>query len=833
MAVKKSELYRSLWESADQLRGGMDASQYKNYVLVLLFVKYVSDKYAGIPYADVVVPDGGSFSDMVRLRGTKNIGEGINIILGKLADANNLRGIIDVADFNDADMLGDGQEMQDRLSNLIAIFENPALDFRRNRAEGDDLLGDAYEYLMRHFATESGKSKGQFYTPAEVSTVMARVIGIHKIPKRPNGKKVQVTIYDMTCGSGSLLLRAAAAAPDHVTVSLYGQEKDNATYFIARMNMILHGQAAAVIERGDTLATPRFMDGEALKRFDYAVANPPFSSKAWSNGVNTIEDVFERFIFGTPPRKNGDYAFLQHMLRSLNSTGKAAIILPHGVLFRGNSEAIIRRNIVERGYIRGIIGLPPNLFYGTGIPACIIVLDKEGAGKERPIFMIDASRGFRKDGNKNRLRHQDIHRIVDVFNRQEDVQRYSRLVPYSEIEANDFNLNIPRYIDTSDPEDLHDIEAHLRGGIPDSDIEALDRYWTVFPTLKGQLFEPADRSGYSYLVGSPANIRRTIYNHREFQGYTSRMRADFDTWKTAHTPQMQAIKTGDRANVLIDTISEALLVRFGTDTLLDKYDVYQRLMTYWADVMQDDVTLLVVEGWQSAARLREIVKPPKKKKGEGDDQKKEGEKKEKPDLVVGKKEYKAEVIPIELVIRRYFAREQAAIDDLTAQIDALTAEIDQLDEEHSGEDGLLAEARTEKGKLTATEVKKRLKAIGDDADYADEAALLTQVTALFDKRSRLDKQRKDAQATLSEQVFIKYSALPEEEIKTLVVDDKWLATLTTEIGAELERVSGALATRVRQLADRYAAPLPELEATAHALRGKVDAHLKAMGFTWG
>src|SRR5438270_7910867 len=413
MAIKKSELYSSLWQSCDELRGGMDASQYKDYVLVLLFVKYVSDKYAGQPSALIEVPEGGSFADMVALKGNKEIGDKINKIIAKLAEANDLKGVIDVADFNDADKLRKRKEIQDRLSNLVAIFENPALNFHKNRAEGDDILGDAYEYLMRHFATESGKSKGQFYTPAEVSRIMAQILGI-----RNTKTSADTSVYDPTCGSGSLLLKVGDEAGTAVT--LYGQEKDVATAGLARMNMILHNNPTAAIHGGQsTLAAPFFKDGDALKTFDYVVANPPFSDKRWSTGFAPSTDPFDRFkSFGTPPARQGDYGYLLHIVRSLKSTGKGACILPHGVLFRGNAEADIRRALVRKGYIKGIIGLPPNLFYGTGIPACIVVIDKEDAQASKGILMIDASGGFMKDGPKNRLRSMDIHKIVDAFNKR-------------------------------------------------------------------------------------------------------------------------------------------------------------------------------------------------------------------------------------------------------------------------------------------------------------------------------------------------------------------------------------------------------------------------------
>jgi type I restriction enzyme M protein len=294
MALKKSELYSSLWSSCDELRGGMDASQYKDYVLVMLFIKYISDKYFGVPYAPISIPKDASFKDMVALKGKTTIGDDINKkIIGPIADANKLS---DMPDFNDVTKLGSGKEMVDRLTNLIAIFENKALDFSKNRAEDDDILGDAYEYLMRHFATESGKSKGQFYTPAEVSRIMAKIIGIH------NAKiSASTTVYDPTCGSGSLLLKVADEAEK--SISLYGQEKDSATSGLARMNMILHDNATALIIQGNTLANPLFLNEQgALKTFDYVVANPPFSDKRWGNGVDAAVDIHGRFKnYGVPP----------------------------------------------------------------------------------------------------------------------------------------------------------------------------------------------------------------------------------------------------------------------------------------------------------------------------------------------------------------------------------------------------------------------------------------------------------------------------------------------------------------------------------------------------
>jgi len=809
MAIKKSELYSSLWRSCDELRGGMDASQYKDYVLTLLFVKYVSDKYAGKPNALLDIPAGGSFDDMVRLKGDKEIGDKINKIIRKLADENELKGVIDQADFNDESKLGRGKDMQDRLTKLIAIFEG--LDFRANRVEGDDLLGDAYEYLMRHFATESGKSKGQFYTPAEVSRVMAQVVGIG------HDTRPAQSIYDPTCGSGSLLLKAASEAPRGITI--YGQEMDNATWSLAKMNMILHGYPTAEIWRDNTLAAPYFTDGDNLKTFDFAVANPPFSQKNWTNGVNTARDEYGRFDYGIPPAKNGDYAFLLHIIKSLKSTGKATVILPHGVLFRGNAEADIRRNLVRRGLVKGIIGLPPNLFYGTGIPACIIVIDKENAPTRNGVFMIDASRGFIKDGNKNRLREQDIRKIVDVFTGSLEIPRYSRLVPFSEIEANDYNLNIPRYIDSSDPEDLHDLDAHLRGGIPQRDVDDLHAYWEVFPSLCDTLFAPGERPSYLNAQIEPREVKRVIQENADFQTYAGGVREVYEAWQAAHKPSLYAITQGSQPNEIVHALADDLLARYANMPLLDGYDAYQRLMSYWAETMQDDLYLISAEGWIEAARPRPIVEDKEKKI------------QETPDLVMGRRKLKTDLILPALMVARYFSAEQAALGRLQATADAASSELDAFIEEHSGEEGLLASATTDADKVTRASVRARLKELQQDRTPGDDEELvaLRQCVALFDAKAQADSEVKTAQSTLDERTLAQYGRLAADDIQSLVIEDKWLAALQSAIEEEVGRVAQRLTARVKELEERYAAPLPSIEAEVETLSERVAGHLARMG----
>lgn len=937
MAIKKTALYSSLWASCDELRGGMDASQYKDYVLTMLFLKYVSDKYKGNPHGMIVVPEGASFDDLVKIKGDKEIGDKINKIIAALAEENDLKGVIDVADFNDEDKLGKGNDMVDCLSKLIGIFQN--LDLTSNRADDDDLLGDAYEYLMRHFATESGKSKGQFYTPSEVSQVVAKVVGIN------SNTPQDATVYDPTCGSGSLLLKASSEAVRGL--SLYGQEKEVPTAALARMNMILHHNETAKIAKGNTLTHPEWKESsKQLKAFDYAVANPPFSSKNWTSGLNPQEDLYDRFTWGIPPEKNGDYTFLLHIIKSLKSTGKGAVILPHGVLFRGNAEARIRENLIKQGYIKGIIGLPANLFYGTGIPACIIVIDKEHAQKAveqyqigqnglpkltgRPIFMIDASKGFIKDGNKNRLRSQDIHKIVDVFNKGIELKRYSRLVSIEEIAANDYNLNIPRYIDSSEPEDLHDLSAHLQGGIPNRDIDALSNYWDVFPSIRATLFEP-EREGYSRALVDATTVKRTILEHQEFKDFAARSLLPFKKWIAE--AGLKDIQKGEHPKAFIFRISEALLSTYANSELLSKYDIYQILMDYWADVMQDDVYVLTQDGWEAGNTLRILV-PMKDDKGKDKYQ-------EQHDFVLDKKRYKGELVHSTLVIARYFSAEQAHIDDLQSQLESAQNEMQQLLEEHGAEDmaleslqdgdkkpsktaivecvvnwedcvvlefnkllsdklksaerkvsetidaqsqyeqdnaPVLNPLRNTKGKLTKADVNKRVKELEDDkaneeleilAAYnqcLDDVALAKkqqktlliertefirkaldvhatedtiinlqlayQYQRLSEQESSLSSQIKDAEKALYQLLVKKYPAIPLNEVKDLVVNDKWLATLQANIVAEIERVTQKMTNRVKELEERYSMPLPTLTNSVDDLSDKVAGHLKAMGLEW-
>jgi type I restriction enzyme M protein len=813
VALKKSDLYSSLWSSADELRGSMDASQYKDYVLTLLFVKYVSDKAKGDKSALIYVPDDGSFDYLISLKGKPDVGEKVNVAITRLAEENDLVGVINNADFDDPAKLGSGKELKDKVSNLIGIFQD--MDFTGSKAEGDDLLGDAYEYLMRHFATQSGKSKGQFYTPAEVSRVMAQLLQI------PADTPKSTTVYDPTCGSGSLLIKVADAAPNGLTI--YGQENDNATWALARMNMILHGNETHDLRQGNTLAKPMFTSNNNLQTFDYLVANPPFSHKTWTNGFDHSYGRFDGF--DTPPDKSGDYAFLLHMVKSLRPRGKGVVVLPHGVLFRGNSEARIRTELIKRGYIKAIIGLPANLFYGTGIPACLIVLDKENAQTRTGIFMIDASKGFAKDGPKNRLRPRDMHKIADAYTSGKKIARYSRMVPISEIAdpKNDYNLNIPRYIDSSEPEDVQDLHAHMHGGIPNRDLDALQAYWDAFPDLRSELFAPL-RDGYSELKVEPRDIRPIVTGSAEYKAFVHDTANTVRQWWASKRGPLEGIEPDTKPVDLIHDISEALLEAFQQRPLIDEYGVYEKLMSYWNDVMHDDVSLIVSEGWTQCVQPR-AARTWKDKNDKP--------KYEEAHVVFGTgvkaRRWVMDLLPPEHVISRYFPAGQSELDSLTEARDAATLALGEFIEENAVEGGLLFDTADDEGKLTNAAAKAVLKELKAAKGDPDEIAALTKVIALFAAETKAKATLKDATAVLNEKAVAKYKTLAETEVQNLVIDDKWGATLQRQINDEVTALGQLLVTRLRVLALRYGSPLPDLEKEIDWLSERVDVHLAEMG----
>ena len=896
MAVKKSELYSLLWEACNKLRGGVEPARYKDYVLVLLFFKYVSDRYKGQPFAEFTISKGASFEDLIAAKGKSDVGERVDKIIQKFLEDNRLQGSLPDVSFNNPDELGSGKELVDKVSGLIAVFQNPAIDFKNNRASGDDIIGDAYEYFMMKFAQESGKSKGQFYTPSEVSRIIARLIGIGNIRQMPTKKW---TLYDPAAGSGSLLIRAADEAPvdengDSI-VTIFGQEKDHATAGLAKMNLILHQKGTGEIKRGNTLVDPAFTDdfGE-LKKFDFIVMNPPFSDKSWSDGIKTSEDKYKRFDgYGIPPEKNGDYAWFLHVLKSLDSNGKAGIIMPHGVLFRGNAEETIRIEVLKKRYIKGIVSLPANLFYGTGIPACIVIIDKEDAETREGIFLIDASRGFKKDGNKNRLREQDIEKIVQTFISGETIKGYSRFVKYSDIlEQNAGNLNVPRYIQKIDDTLPQNIAAHLKGGIPGKDIESLKRLWDISPALKQEIFTCVDEAHDVYnlalasgeiegVIGQDASILA------EKQKETD---AIFTQWRDSVKDILLGIESETNPKELIRTIAVMLLNAYESARLLDNYDVYDCLLNYWNAKLQDDVYAIKASGYEVGREIEYEYAQKKAKDENGETI--------SVDDTSKVKSFEGALIPREIIEAVYFADELAAINELVEQSAALEAELDEMREEESGDEGLLKDVLNDKGdsipkanlnkRLKELEAKKtsavmdamtRLVALFDEgktdemetliremseldefdirnkngtfgkaklkaalksaADsavvpeiYKDEYDALTAYAAKSAEKDEADKAWKEARKALDDEVEAKYGELTVDEIKHLLFDMKWMAKLETDIHDEFEQVLNSLSSKVLLIAKRYEHTLGEIEDRTAKSRAAVMAALERMGYKW-
>ena len=822
MAVKKSQLYSSLWASCDKLRGGMDASQYKDYILTLLFVKYVSDKYKDDPYGAIAIPEGASFEDLVNLKGDKNIGEKIDILIAKLAEANNLTGIINNAHFNDEAKIGKGEEMIDKLTGLISIFQRPELDFKNNKAEDDDLIGDAYEYLMRNFATASGKSKGQFYTPAEVSRILAKVIDISKC------KDKNATIYDPACGSGSLLVRAANEAP--FSLAIYGQEKDISTAGLAKMNLVLHNKASGEIHSDNTFSDPWYKDDNdetKLRKFDYIVANPPFSMKNWMDGLKPYGrfDDFDEM----PPEKNGDYAWLLHIIKSMkNQTGKAAVILPHVVLFRGNAEETIRKNIINRHLIKGIIGLPANLFYGTGIPACIIVLDKENTENRTGIFMIDASHGFIKDGDKNRLREQDIYKIVTTFNSMTEVSGFSRFVPFDEIiNKNSYNLNIPRYIDSTEKEDLQSIEAHLYGGIPQDDIDNIPHFWNVFPNLKNQIFGEYSKGFYKLLIQKD-DVHKTISENIEFLEYNKKVNNTYNEWKKIANPVLTNLNSTDSNKEIILNLSEEILEKFSKLELLDKYDVYQVLLAYWNETMNDDVLLIIQDelGYNLAKITDDIKEEPKESKKAKKDTAKE--KKPKEPKIIG---WEGRLIPKQIVLDAFFALEQKEIEKAEEKLSQTESEFEEFIENNSDENGYFTDYMGDDEKIDSKKITSRVKLLTKEKKTQNEEYKI--LNNYVDYESSIKSQKKhitELKKVLDDNCRNQYETFTDAEIKDLLVNRKWYKAIDDGIQNLYVTVANHLTKRIVELYERYENTLSELTSKLAEEEKVVFGHLTQMGF---
>lgn len=839
MAIKKTQLYSMLWESCNQLRGGMDASLYKNYVLVLLFVKYMSDKQKAGRDMIFKIPEGCMFDDMWRLRNDDHVGEEIDVMLGKWAEEFMLTGVLDKASFQDESNLGKGKDLVKTVGKLLNAFQYSGLNFADNRAEDDDLIGDAYEYLMKNFAVEGGKSKGQFYTPAEVSRLMSCLIEINK------EEKGYITIYDPTCGSGSLLLKAYASyrpIEGKRVCEIFGQDKDIASVNMAKMNMYIHNVEAPDIQNDDTLNSPQFLDNNHIKQFDYIVANPHFSLKSWRKSA-LKQDKYERWgtvrkdregkdyiDIPTPPEKCGDYAFLLHIIKSMkDNEGRAAVILPHGVLFRGNAEGDIRQKLVEMKIIEGVIGLPANLFFGTGIPACILLLDKRHTRARQGIFMIDAKDGFKKEGPKNRLREQDIKRITDAWLQREEIPHFAHLASFDEIKKNKYNLNISRYIMPVD-RDIHQcIDAHLHGGIPAADIDAMSELWAICPTLRTKLFAGMpERKGYYQLTCPAENVYDIISSDDSFVRQSESFRNMTEKWFATIRPELEGLAEGCKPKMLIPAWGQQMQDRAaGCSCLVDCYDAYDQVLNYWNETMQDDLFLIADSGWLARADAPQVED---KKANKGKDKDDISPKAMKAKEKYSYKELVTDLLPVDIIIREYFAKEQKEIEEREAAREEFLSQQAVLKEDYEED---FDESYFEKQKFNKANLKKAL----TEARRSKEEYLIKVIPhweewlKFDDSASAIKKEINKLVKELTTKVTEKYGELTVAEIKHLVIDKKWGESILALCEQQMQNCLQSEVSNITAMHERYEFKLSELEQALDEDREKVKDYLLKMGYT--
>lgn len=868
MALKKSQIYSTLTKCANELRSksGISAESFKNYVLILLFLKYLSDKRkSGDRDTSVIeIPEGCTFDDIVALKNKKNIGEEINKIISKISEENELEGYIDPTkhDFCDKD-LGDTENASKLITKLVAAFQDSGLDFSKNRAADDDLIGDAYEYLMRNFASQSGKDKGQFYTPTEVSRLMALLLGIDQ------DTRSKVSAYDPTCGSGSLLLRVRAAA--NCRVSIDGQDIDRANIELSYLNAVIHGCETARIVWGDTLNNPQHTrDANTLEQFDYVVSNPKFSLHNWM-GTAKENDTFGRWNqeIGVPPQQFGDFAFLLHCVRSLKPEGVCAIILPNGVLTRGGEEQRLRRWLVDDQHIlSGVISFPANAFFGTSIAGNVLILDKKR--KHKGVFFIDASSlGYKDADSKIRLREQDIKRIIDVWRAQEDVPHFSRLVTYVadengqyEIERNDFSLNMSLYVAPVDTEIHHDIEAHLHGGLPLADIERMADYWTICPSLRSALFAPL-REGYAQLAIDKSAIADTVRQEPSVISQNSHFISCLENWKDAIFGEMHKVKQDCDPKSLIADWGQKLLDAFNIGGMLtDPYDIYDQLLIYYNESLQDDLYMISNGGW-----MPELVVPTKKS--------------------LKWQDLYCDLLPVEIIIENKLPELKAKLVDAETRLADVQQQIATLVEENEDDvdpslfygkrnignirkklDHCRAKRLTDDDKTYITDllvwfdkknneyIEKRTALINNRMDLfadienptksviskiitqsqnweystAEQRSIWQQLLSLLETEKSIKDEIKALGTQMLKGIVEAYASLTEEDARNLIIQQKWLASIEQRIVGEMSNAIHRLFGDVTTLVERYEHTLADLTKDYDSKTATVLNHLKTMGF---
>lgn len=869
MAIKKSEIYSTLTKCANKLRSnsGIGAESFKNYVLIILFLKYISDKVKSGDNTVLEIPEGCYFEDIVDLKGKKTIGDSLNKIIEKISAANGLQDIINLSDHDFCDKkLGNADDSSKLISELIAAFQDDGLDFSHNRAADDDLIGDAYEYLMRNFASLAGKDKGQFYTPTEISRLMALLIGIDQ-DDRP-----MVSTYDPTCGSGSLLLRVRAAAKHNV--SLDGQDIDPANIELSYMNMVIHGCETPNILQGDTLNSPKHVVNGMLQTYDYVVSNPKFSLHNWMLTAKD-NDEWGRWNpdMGVPPQQYGDFAFLLHCVKSLKPGGKCAIILPNGVLTRGGDEERLRKWLIEQRLLSGIIAFPANAFYGTSIAGNVLVLENHRV--QDGVFFIDASElGYKDADSKIRLREQDIKRVIDVWKRRKDEPHFAHLStfettlqdgeesPMYEIERNGFNLNMTRYVVPEDKEIHQNIDGHLHGGIPVSDIDRLQEFWNVCPSLRTTLFEPL-REGFFSLAIEKQNVSETISNEESFKAQRAVFVRTIQEWCAQTKPRMQAVGKYSKPKEVIAEWGQSILDTFlKGSSLVDAYDVYDQLLGYYNDTLQDDLFMISRDGW-----MPRLIFPTKKSPKWTD--------------------LSCDLLPVDLAVKVF-------LNDLKQEFDAKTAALADIQEKRQTmieEDEGDLDVAIFYGKLNEKNIRTKLERCAAHRLTDDEKGFLESLSPYLAKNNKANKEKiaqlcqpfdylfesgkpitktvvqkllanskhweysteeqrhlwqqyldllerekvvkaeiKVLDAKLYKEIVRIYGELTENDVRNVIVNNKWLADISSRISEEMQTAMHRIVTEVNDMHSRYEFTLRELSDSLTQKENLVFDHLKEMGF---